>query len=171
MLGRCSLGSTASITELPGVSPRTALESWWEGKHDDSERLTVLLWPPANIVPSTRALLHNRQGGRFISVEGSPMWHLVVRLLPRLLPSASPLRLPPPPCAALLRGTGAYGHAPLPLLARTEAAVREGKCLQWSCVGMLASPLACSVPCTSVAWAWLVTGSRDHRSWDSGSGG
>lgn len=28
------------------------------------------------------------------------MWHLLVRLLPQLLPSVSPLRLPPPPRAA-----------------------------------------------------------------------
>lgn len=47
----------------------SVLESWREGKHEDSERLTALLWPPADVVPSTRALLHDRRGGRSIFVE------------------------------------------------------------------------------------------------------
>lgn len=84
----------------------------------------MLLWPPANAVPSARALLHDRRGGRSISVEGSPMWHLVVRLLPRLLPSVSLLRLHPPPRAA--QGDCCLQLCPAAIAGRVQSS-SEGK--------------------------------------------
>lgn len=84
----------------------------------------MLLWPPNHVVPSTRDLLHDRRGGRSISVEGSPLQYLLVRLLPQLLPSVSPVRLSSPPWAA--QGTAVHSHALLPLLAGTRSS-SEGK--------------------------------------------
>lgn len=83
----------------------------------------MLLWPPDD-VSSARALLHDRRGGRSITVEGSPQQHLPVRLLPQLLPSVSSLRLSSLPWAA--QGTAVHSSTLLPLLAGTKSS-SEGK--------------------------------------------
>lgn len=73
----------------------------------------MLLWPPANVVPSTRALLHDRRGGRSISVEGTsnvaPACEAVSTAAPLSLISEAPSSTPRcsgclQPCPAAVAG-------------------------------------------------------------------